>query len=186
MRGAPSYVSDKGIESLRGIVGNRIVVSIRKGRVRENGIFFDDAMIEYWPAAKRRRFPSNLAAPITGEFVSHADESWVRFAISRPIEVRGRRTVVPSGKPWWSVPPLFDYWPGSDEVASSVDIFEEDVTFKDGTSTTRDARIEIHFKDGQTLGFEAGALGWGYILIARGLRRPWGTRRSLRLRHRLN
>jgi hypothetical protein len=182
-RATHRHIGDEQIASLRHIIGNEVVVSMRKGRARENGIFFDDAMIEYWPAGKHRRSPSNFAVPVSGRFVL---DSEICFVISKPTEVRGRRIKAPSGKPCWRVPPLFDYWPATNGIVSSIRIFDEKMTSDDGTVARFDVRIEIHFGRAEPLSLETGTLGWGLVTVSRGLRRPWRTRRSLRLRHRLN
>ena len=68
------FVDKVGMSALRQIVGNKIVVSIDRGRVRDNAVYFDKALIEYWPHDGRRRSRSNFAVPVTGVFESVGDE----------------------------------------------------------------------------------------------------------------
>jgi len=183
---APLFIDEVGMSALGQIVGNKIVVSIGRGRVKGDAVYFDKALIEYWPPDRRRRFRSNLAVPVTGAVEDVGDYSWIKFAISRPIKVYGRKVTLPNGHVWWNVPSTFDYWPTSRSVVSRVDVFEEKIRLKKKCSVATDARIEIRFKDRRVLSMEVGALGVGFVFLSNSSRRPWRSRKSLRLRQRLN
>jgi hypothetical protein len=186
-----THLSDEEVDVLGRVLGHRLVISISNGCVHSNrnfpkGVFFDNALIEYWPTSGRRRKPANLAIPMPGNFESRDDSIWAAFKASQPIEVFGVEEPLPDGRPWWFVPPTFDYWPPSQNAVTQVDVFEEIVGPDSDPPISCDVRLEIHFSDRDVLGLEAGVLGRGFVLVSAGARRPWETRRTLRLRKRLN
>jgi hypothetical protein len=93
-----THIGDEEIDALRCVVGNNIVVSITNGRARENGIFFDEALIEYWPPTAERRMKSNLALPVSGTIEDNGDGCWIAFAISQSIEVSGVEKTLSNGR----------------------------------------------------------------------------------------
>jgi hypothetical protein len=189
--GWKTHLSDEEVDALRGLVGHRVVVSISSGRIYSDGsyptgIFFDDALIEYWPTSGRRRHPSNWAIPMSGDIEERGGAHWISFKVSPPTEVFGVQELLSNGQPWWFVPPGFDYWPPSQTAVTQVDLFEGPLEVEGDSPLVGDVRLEIHFADHDVLGLEAGVPGRGFVMMSAGTRRPWGTRDTLRLRQRLN
>jgi hypothetical protein len=185
------HLDETEVSALQSLIGKRLAIRATSGSIRDEGLLINDALIQAWPAEDSRTSSRQTIVGLSGSIEECTGGIWISLEIQSSIECQlVREKLVNEIEAKRQLVPGFDIWPSQKAIVTDVEIFEELLILSsdDGESTvSTDSRININFSEGDSIGMEAGAAGWGYVAIVRGRSRPWNLdSQKLKLRRRLS
>lgn len=185
------HLDEAEVMALQSLVGKHLAIRAICGSVRDEGLLLNDAMIQAWPVGERRNCRQQTILGLSGSIEECTGGIWVSLEIQSPVDPDLiKQKLLDETENQECLISGFDIWPSQEAIVTEVEVFEELLTLssENGVSTvSTDSRININFDKGEPIGLEAGAFGWGYVAVVKGLSRPWNLdSHNLKLRHRLS